>query len=130
MAPSIFDVRVRPKTSDQAVEIFLNLEASGWKAKRGTALMQGRRRCRLCPARRYPLAETGQCEIVTLPPAIRRSRPRRAPASDRRVYFKLGVDERFAKTVARGAANARSDAAFCADPAIAMADSTQAPITR
>src|SRR5664280_1509266 len=61
-----FEVARTPAEVAAALEIFLKLEASGWKGKRGTALIQddgdaGFVRC-AAPA----LAETRQCEIVTL----------------------------------------------------------------
>jgi hypothetical protein len=107
------------------VEIFLNLEASGWKAKRGTALMQDDGDAGFVRRAAIALAETGQCEIVSL-------RAGDTPVAaavvlrhqDRAFYFKLGVDERFAKLSPGVQLTLDLTRHFCADPAIAMADST------
>lgn len=110
-----------------ALEGFLRLEASGWKARRGTALVQDdgdasfvRRAC-------LALAETGQCEIVTL-----RSGDTPVAAAivlrhlNRAFYFKLGVDERFAKFSPGVQLTLDLTRHLCADPAIALVDSTAA----
>ena len=49
-----------------ALEIFLRLEASGWKAKRGTALMQDEGDAAFIRRAVLALAELSQCEVVTL----------------------------------------------------------------
>ena len=46
-----FDVARTPGEVAAAIETFLRLEASGWKAKRGTALVQDDGRRRLYPPR-------------------------------------------------------------------------------
>ena len=74
------------------------------------------------------LAETGQCEIVTL-------RAGDTPVAaaivlrhqDRAFYFKLGVDERFAKLSPGVQLTLDLTRHLCADPAIALADSTASP---
>src|SRR6185312_16272246 len=71
------------------------------------------------------LAETGQCEIVTL-------RAGDTPVAaaivlrhlDRAFYFKLGVDERFAKFSPGVQLTLDLTRHLCADPAIAVVDST------
>ena len=120
-----FDVARTPEEVGSAVEIFLNLEASGWKAKRGTALMQDDGDAGFVRRAAIALAETGQCEIVTL-------RADDIPVAaavvlrhmDRAFYFKLGVDERFAKLSPGVQLTLDLTRHLCADPAIAMADST------
>ena len=120
-----FDVARTAEDVGSAVEIFLNLEASGWKAKRGTALMQDDGDAAFVRRAAIALAETGQCEIVTL-------RAGDTPVAaavvlrhqDRAFYFKLGVDERFAKLSPGVQLTLDLTRHLCADPAIAMADST------
>ena len=120
-----FDVARTAEDVGSAVEIFLNLEASGWKAKRGTALMQDDGDAGFVRRAAIALAGTGQCEIVSL-------RAGDTPVAaavvlrhqDRAFYFKLGVDERFAKLSPGVQLTLDLTRHFCADPAIAMADST------
>ena len=120
-----FDVARTAEDVGSAVEIFLNLEASGWKAKRGTALMQDDGDAGFVRRAAIALAETGQCEIVTL-------RAGDTPVAaavvlrhqDRAFYFKLGVDERFAKLSPGVQLTLDLTRHLCADPAIAMVDST------
>jgi hypothetical protein len=99
-----------------AIETFMKLEASGWKGERGTALAQHEGDAVFIRRATAALAETGQCEIVSL-------RAGDTPVAaaivlrhqDRAFYFKLGVDE---LDLTRH---------LCADPAIASADSTASP---
>jgi CelD/BcsL family acetyltransferase involved in cellulose biosynthesis len=120
-----FDVARTPTDVASAVEIFLNLEASGWKAKRGTALMQDEGDASFVRRAAKALAEIGQCEIVTL-----RAGDTAVAAAivlrhlDRAFYFKLGVDERFAKLSPGVQLTLDLTRHLCADPAMAMADST------
>ncbi len=108
-----------------ALEIFLRLEASGWKARRGTALIQDDGDAGFIRRAAPALAETGQCEIVTL-------RAGDTPVAaaivlrhqDRAFYFKLGIDERFAKFSPGVQLTLDLTRHLCADPAIATADST------
>jgi len=103
----------------------LALEASGWKAKRGTALSQDAGDATFVRRAAPALAENGQCEIVTL-------RAGATPVAsaivlrhqDRAFYFKLGVDERFAKFSPGVQLTLDLTRHLCADPAIALADST------
>ena len=61
-----FDVaRTRDEVS-AALEIFLKLEASGWKGQRGTALIQRDGDASFIRRAAIALAATGQCEIVSL----------------------------------------------------------------
>jgi CelD/BcsL family acetyltransferase involved in cellulose biosynthesis len=120
-----FDVARTAEDVAAATETFLRLEASGWKAQRGTALLQDDGDAGFVRRATLALAETGQCEIVTLhagdtPVAaaiVLRHR-------DRAFYFKLGVDERFAKLSPGVQLTLDLTRHLCADPAIAMADST------
>jgi CelD/BcsL family acetyltransferase involved in cellulose biosynthesis len=119
------------RTSDEiaaAVEIFLTLEASGWKGARGTALKQNSGDARFVRHATTALAATGQCEIVTL-------RAGDIPVAagivlrhqDRAFFFKIGVDERFAKFSPGVQLTLDLTRHLCADPAIASADSTASP---
>jgi hypothetical protein len=120
-----FEVARTPDDVASAVEIFLRLEASGWKAQRGTALLQDDGDAGFVRRATAALAETGQCEIVTL-------RAGDTPVAaaivlrhrDRAFYFKLGVDERFAKLSPGVQLTLDLTRHLCADPAMAMADST------
>lgn len=123
--PVQFDVARRPEQVAVALETFLSLEASGWKASRGTALNQDEGDARFIRRAVPALAETHQCEIVTL-------RAGDSPVAaaivlrhrDRAFYFKLGIDERFAKFSPGVQLTLELTRHLCADPAIATADST------
>ena len=120
-----FDVARTRDEIAAALETFLTLEASGWKARRGTALLQHDGDACFVRRATVALSETGQCEIVTL-------RAGDTPVAaaivlrhqDRAFYFKLGVDERFAKWSPGVQLTLELTRHLCADPAIAMADST------
>jgi CelD/BcsL family acetyltransferase involved in cellulose biosynthesis len=123
-----FDVARTPQQVAAAIEGFLTLEASGWKARAGTALLQHDGDAGFVRRATVALAATGQCEIVTL-------RAGNTPVAagivlrqqDRAFYFKLGVDERFAKFSPGVQLTLDLTRHLCADPAIALADSTATP---
>jgi hypothetical protein len=123
-----FDVERTPAEIAAAIEPFLVLEASGWKGQRGTALSQHDGDAAFIRRATAALAETGQCEIVTL-------RAGDTPVAsaivlrhlDRAFYFKLGVDERFAKMSPGVQLTLELTRHLCADPAIRLVDSTAAP---
>jgi GNAT acetyltransferase-like protein len=120
-----FEVARSPEEVAAALGIFLKLEASGWKARRGTALIQDKGDAGFIRRAASALAENRQCEIVTL-------RAGDIPVAaaivlrhqDRAFYFKLGVDERFAKFSPGVQLTLDLTRHLCADPAIATADST------
>jgi CelD/BcsL family acetyltransferase involved in cellulose biosynthesis len=122
------EVARTPNDAARALETFLVLEASGWKAQRGTALTQDDGDAAFIRRAVNALAENGQCEIVTL-------RAGATPVAaaivlrhlDRAFYFKLGVDERFAKFSPGVQLTLDLTRHLCADRAIAMADSMAAP---
>ena len=123
-----FDVARAPGEVTAAIETFLKLEASGWKGKRGTALVQDDGDAAFIRRATSALAANGQCEIMTLKAG------ETAVASaivlrhqDRAFYFKLGVDERFSKFSPGVQLTLELTRHLCADPAIAMADSTANP---
>ncbi|MGX1324091.1 CelD/BcsL family acetyltransferase involved in cellulose biosynthesis [Bradyrhizobium sp. USDA 377] len=123
--PVAFDVACRPDEIGAALETFLQLEASGWKGRRGTALVQHAGDATFIRRAVPALAETAQCEIVTL-----RSGPTPVAAGivlrhqDRAFFFKLGIDERFARYSPGVQLTLDLTRHLCADPAIASADST------
>jgi CelD/BcsL family acetyltransferase involved in cellulose biosynthesis len=120
-----FEVARTPQEVASAVEIFLALEASGWKAQRGTALMQHDGDAGFVRRATAGLAELRQCEIVTL---FAGEAPVAAAIvlrhQDRAFYFKLGVDERFAKLSPGVQLTLDLTRHLCADPDIALVDST------
>ncbi|HEV7599780.1 MAG TPA: GNAT family N-acetyltransferase [Bradyrhizobium sp.] len=122
-----FEVARTPDEVARALETFLILEASGWKAQRGTALTQDDGDAGFIRRAAVGLAEYGECEIATL-------RAGDTPVAaaivlrhqDRAFYFKLGVDERFAKFSSGVQLTLDVTRHLCADPAIAMVDSMAA----
>jgi CelD/BcsL family acetyltransferase involved in cellulose biosynthesis len=120
-----FDIARTPGDVATAIETFLALEASGWKARRGTALVQDDGDATFARRATAALAATGQCEIVTL-------RAGETPVAsaivlrhqDRAFYFKLGVDERFSKFSPGVQLTLDLTRHLCADPSIASVDST------
>jgi CelD/BcsL family acetyltransferase involved in cellulose biosynthesis len=119
-----FDVARTKDAVAAGIEIFLALEASGWKARRGTALRQDEGDAGFIRRATKGLAETGQCEIVTLHTG---DTPVAAAIvlrhQDRAFYFKLGVDERFAKLSPGVQLTLDLTRHLCADPLITLADS-------
>ena len=120
-----FDVARTREEVSAALETFLRLEASGWKGKRGTALIQNEGDAAFARCAAPALAEKGQCEIVTLYAGT-------TPVSagivlrhqDRAFFFKLGIDEQFAKFSPGVQLTLDLTRHLCADPTIATADST------
>jgi CelD/BcsL family acetyltransferase involved in cellulose biosynthesis len=120
-----FEVARTPDDVASAIEMFLALEASGWKGKRGTALAQDDGDAGFVRRATVALAAVGQCEIVSL-------RAGDTPVAaaivlrhqDRAFYFKIGIDERFAKFSPGVQLTLDLTRHLCADPAIATADST------
>jgi CelD/BcsL family acetyltransferase involved in cellulose biosynthesis len=120
-----FNVARTPAEVAAALEILLKLEASGWKARRGTALIQHDGDAAFIRRAAPALAANSQCEIVTL-------RAGATPVAaaivlrhqDRAFYFKLGIDERFAKFSPGVQLTLELTRHLCADPGIATADST------
>ena len=126
--PVVFEIARKPDEIRPALETLLQLEASGWKGKRGTALMQDAGDATFIRRAVPALAETAQCEIITL-------RAGTTPVAagivlrhqDRAFFFKLGVDERFAKYSPGVQLTLELTRYLCADPAIRLVDSTAAP---
>jgi hypothetical protein len=109
----------------RAVEVFLTLEASGWKGERGTALRQNQGDLGFIRNATRGLAETGQCEIVTMHAG---DTPVAAAVVlrhlDRAFYFKLGIDEAFSKFSPGVQLTLDLTRHLCSDAVIATADST------
>jgi CelD/BcsL family acetyltransferase involved in cellulose biosynthesis len=123
-----FEVARSPQQVSTAVETFLALEASGWKGRRGTALAQVAGDAAFIRRATKSLAQSGQCRIITL-----RAGPTPVAAGivlrhlNRAFFFKLGVDERFAKFSPGVQLTLELTHHLCADPAIASGDSTAGP---
>ncbi|KJC62493.1 acyl-CoA acyltransferase [Bradyrhizobium sp. LTSPM299] len=123
-----FDVARSPREVAAALEIFLTLEAGGWKGKRGTALSQYAGDAAFIRRATMAMAEAGRCEIITLHAG-------ETPVAggivvrhqDRAFFFKIGIDQRFAKYSPGTQLTLDLTRHLCADPAIASADSTAAP---
>lgn len=109
----------------RAVEVFVALEASGWKGERGTALRQDQGDLSFIRNATRGLAETGQCEIVTM---YAGDTPVAAAVVlrhlDRAFYFKLGIDEAFSKFSPGVQLTLDLTRHLCTDAVIATADST------
>jgi Acetyltransferase (GNAT) domain len=120
-----FEVARTPAEVTCAIETFLAVEASGWKGRRGTALVQDDGDASFVRHATVALAETGQCEIISL-------RAGDTPVAagivlrhqDRAFFFKVGIDERFAKFSPGVQLTLDLTRHLCADPRIANADST------
>jgi hypothetical protein len=124
----IFTIATAPDEIARDLDTFLALEASGWKAKRGTALVQDEGDAAFVRRAVHDAAAAGNCEIVTLyagdTPVASGIVLRHL---DRAFYFKMGVDERFAKCSPGVQLTLDLTRHLCADPAIAMADSNAMP---
>lgn len=126
--PVRFEAARAPDEVAAALETFLKLEASGWKGKRGTALIQVAGDAAFIRRATATLAKTGQCEIAIL-------RAGETPVAAgivlrhgrRAFFFKLGVDERFAKFSPGVQLTLELTRHLCADPSIESADSTASP---
>jgi CelD/BcsL family acetyltransferase involved in cellulose biosynthesis len=111
-----------------ATETFLALEASGWKGRRGTALAQVAGDAAFIRQATAALVKTDSCKIVTL-------RAGDTPVASgivlrhqsRAFFFKLGVDERFARFSPGVQLTLELTRHLCADPRITSADSTASP---
>jgi CelD/BcsL family acetyltransferase involved in cellulose biosynthesis len=120
-----FEVARTPQEVATALETFLKLEASGWKGARRTALAQVDGDAAFIRRATAALAASGNCEIVTL-------RAGETPVASgivlrhqsRAFFFKLGVDERFAKFSPGVQLTLDLTLHLCADPDIGSADST------
>lgn len=128
MGEVMFVISRTPDEVGRMLDTFLVLESSGWKARRGTALIQHSGDTAFVRRGAVELAALGQCEIVTL---MAGTTPVAAAVvlrhQDRAFYFKLGVDERFAKFSPGVQLTLELTRYLCADPDIASVDSTAIP---
>jgi CelD/BcsL family acetyltransferase involved in cellulose biosynthesis len=123
-----FEVARKAQHVASSLETFLTLEASGWKGERGTALSQVEGDAAFIRRAMPDLAESGQAEVVTLfagDTAIASGLVLRHQT--RAFFFKIGVDERFAKFSPGVQLTLELTRHLCADPTIASADSTASP---
>lgn len=123
-----FEVARSPGDVSTALETFLVLEASGWKGRRGTALIQHDGDAAFIRRAAPALAQHEACEIISL---IAGDTTVAAGVvlrhQDRAFFFKLGVDERFAKYSPGVQLTLDLTRHLCADPKINAADSTAGP---
>ena len=123
-----FQVARGPRDVAAALETFLALEASGWKGRRGTALIQHDGDAAFIRRATTALAETNQCEIVTLRAGATAIAAGIVPRHQGRAFFfKIGIDERFASYSPGVQLSLDLTRHLCADPAITSADSTADP---
>jgi CelD/BcsL family acetyltransferase involved in cellulose biosynthesis len=120
-----FEIANTRDTIPRALRTFFALESSGWKADRGTAMAQHEGDVAFMRTATSALSARGQCEIVTL------SAGDTAVASgvvlrhrDRAFWFKLGIDERFAKMSPGVQLALDLTRHLCADPGVNVVDST------
>ncbi|MFL9499435.1 GNAT family N-acetyltransferase [Rhodopseudomonas palustris] len=116
------------KTADEAArafDIFLALEDSGWKGRRGSSLKRQPELASRLRSAAIALAPRGQCEVITLSAG---ATPVAAGVvlrhADRAYFFKLGIDESFARCSPGVLLTLALTRHLCADPDIRFADST------
>jgi CelD/BcsL family acetyltransferase involved in cellulose biosynthesis len=120
----VFAAATTPDDAARALEIFLALEAGGWKGRRGTALANSAGNAAFIRHAVRESAARGACEIVTLhagaTPVAAAIVPRHL---DRAFYFKIGIDERFAQFSPGVQLTLDLTRYLCADAAIRTVDS-------
>ena len=128
LGPVSFAVAATPTDAAAALEVFLELEASGWKGGHGTALKQHEGDATFMRHATTALAARGECQIATLRAgAIPVAAGVVLRHQDRAFWFKVGVDERFAKYSPGVQLALALTRQLCADPDISLADSTALP---
>jgi CelD/BcsL family acetyltransferase involved in cellulose biosynthesis len=128
IGPVSFTVAKTPAEVAAELDVFLELEASGWKADRGTALKQHPGDLTFIRRATAAMAARGACEVVTL-------RAGDTPVAsgvvlrhlDTAFWFKLGVDVHHAKHSVGVQLALELTRHLCADARIARADSTALP---
>lgn len=119
-----YRVAATPDEVIPALEVFLKLEASGWKGKRGTALLQNEGHLAFIRRAVRDMTAAGHCQVISLHTG---TTPVAAAVVlhhlDRAIYFKLGVDERFARYSPGVLLTLDLTRQMCADPAITSVDS-------
>ncbi len=123
--PVVFKVASTAEAVARAFDVFLALEASGWKGRSGTAMGQHPDDAARMRQAAVELAARSQCEVVTLTVG---TIPVAAGIvlrhNDRAFFFKIGIDEKFAFYSPGVQLTLDLTRHLCADPRIAMADST------
>ncbi|UYO52936.1 GNAT family N-acetyltransferase [Rhodopseudomonas palustris] len=116
------------KTADEAArafDIFLALEDSGWKGRRGSSLKRQPELASRLRNAAIAMAGRGQCEVIALSAG---ATPVAAGIvlrhADRAYFFKLGIDESFARCSPGVLLTLALTRHLCADPGIRFADST------
>lgn len=115
-------------TADEAArafDVFLALEDSGWKGRRGSSLKRQPELAARLRSAAVALASRGQCDVITLSAGVT---PVAAGIvlrhADRAYFFKLGIDESFARCSPGVLLTMALTRHLCADPEIRFADST------
>lgn len=128
MGDVIFAIAATPEDAMPALDVFLRLEASGWKARRGTALIQDEHDLAFIRRAVHDMSARGKCEIFSL---YAGETPVAAAIVlrhlDRAFYFKLGVDERFARFSPGVQLTLDLTRHLCEDETITSVDSTAIP---
>jgi len=123
-----FTMAQTPDAVAQAYDVFLALEASGWKGRRGTALLHQPELAAQLREAAVALAARGACEIALLHAG---EEPISAGIvlrhGDRAYFFKLGIAESFARHSPGVLLTLELTRHLCADPEINLVDSTAAP---
>jgi hypothetical protein len=115
----------KPAEVSAALERFLMLEASGWKGKRGTALVQDEGDAAFIREAAAKLAARGEFEVLTLCAGHRMAASCLVVKSGRQAYFfKLAYDETESKTSPGVQITLDLTRHLCADGRIEEADST------
>ncbi|MFT4274742.1 MAG: GNAT family N-acetyltransferase [Rhodopseudomonas sp.] len=120
-----FDVARGRDEVARGFDVFLHLEDSGWKGRRGSSLKRQPELASRLRSAAIAMAGRGQCEVITL------SAGATAVAAgvvlrhaDRAYFFKLGIDESFARCSPGVLLTLALTRHLCADPDIRFADST------
>ncbi|NEW93376.1 GNAT family N-acetyltransferase [Rhodopseudomonas sp. BR0M22] len=120
-----FDVARAPDEVARGFDVFLDLEDSGWKGRRGSSLKRQPELASRLRSAAIALAGRGQCEVITLSAG---TTPIAAGIvlrhADRAYFFKLGIDESFARCSPGVLLTLALTRHLCADPDIRFADST------
>lgn len=128
MGEVIYSIASTPDEVLPALEVFLRLEASGWKARRGTALIQDDTHASFIRRAVRDLAARGACQIVSLyagETAVAAAIV--LQHQDRAFYFKMGVDERYAKLSPGVQLTLELTRHMCGDETVRLVDSNAIP---
>jgi CelD/BcsL family acetyltransferase involved in cellulose biosynthesis len=125
LGPVEFQVARAPADVAAALEVFLKLEATGWKGQRGTALIQHDGDHRFIHEAATTLAEQGAFEIATLSHGGKPVACGLVLRHQRRAYFfKIAIDETEARTSPGVQLTLDLTRQYCDDTGIDDVDST------